>query len=142
MVPHRSTNQARRCLTSLSRREAVLSLLYGTTCLQTHFLSIYTPPVRRRRSLHSLHHLHPYPTSVSHLFYIFEHRCVCSKIAYSKQNTKTISISLVLLVRRGFTPPEIGSPQSVFVLKMKTLRLLTPIFTSVFNVTLTCVCNL
>ena len=29
VVPHRSTNQARQCLTSLSRREAVLSLLYG-----------------------------------------------------------------------------------------------------------------
>ena len=29
MVPHRSTNQARTCLTSLSRREAVLSCWYG-----------------------------------------------------------------------------------------------------------------
>ena len=29
MVPHRSTNWTRQCLTSLSRREAVLSLLYG-----------------------------------------------------------------------------------------------------------------
>ncbi len=29
MVPHRSTNRARRCLTSLSRREAVLSSWYG-----------------------------------------------------------------------------------------------------------------
>jgi hypothetical protein len=29
VVPHRSTNQARRCLTSLSRREAVLSTWYG-----------------------------------------------------------------------------------------------------------------
>ena len=29
VVPHRSTNQARQCLTSLSRREAVLSLFYG-----------------------------------------------------------------------------------------------------------------
>ena len=29
MVPHRSTNQARTCLTSLSRREAVLSSWYG-----------------------------------------------------------------------------------------------------------------
>ena len=32
MVPHRSTNQARQCLTSLSRQEAVLSLLYGHSC--------------------------------------------------------------------------------------------------------------
>ena len=32
VVPHRSTNQARQCLTSLSRREAVLSLLYGRSC--------------------------------------------------------------------------------------------------------------
>ena len=29
VVPHRSTNLARQCLTSLSRREAVLSLWYG-----------------------------------------------------------------------------------------------------------------
>ena len=29
VVPHRSTNLARKCLTSLSRREAVLSLWYG-----------------------------------------------------------------------------------------------------------------
>ncbi len=29
VVPHRSTNRARRCLTSLSRREAVLSSWYG-----------------------------------------------------------------------------------------------------------------
>ena len=29
VVPHRSTNLARRCLTSLSRREAVLSSWYG-----------------------------------------------------------------------------------------------------------------
>ena len=34
MVPHRSTNQARQCLTSLSRREAVLSLWFGRS--QTH----------------------------------------------------------------------------------------------------------
>ena len=32
VVPHRSTNQARRCLTSLSRREAVLSTWYGRSC--------------------------------------------------------------------------------------------------------------
>ena len=29
VVPHRSTNRTRTCLTSLSRREAVLSCLYG-----------------------------------------------------------------------------------------------------------------
>ena len=29
VVPHRSTNWTRQCLTSLSRREAVFSLLYG-----------------------------------------------------------------------------------------------------------------
>ena len=42
MVPHRSTNWARQCLTSLSRREAVLSLLYGTTWLSRQFETIYT----------------------------------------------------------------------------------------------------
>ena len=33
VVPHRSTNTARACLTSLSGREAVLSCLYGRSCL-------------------------------------------------------------------------------------------------------------
>ena len=33
VVPHRSTNRARRCLTLLSRREAVLSSWYGRSCL-------------------------------------------------------------------------------------------------------------
>ena len=37
MVPHRSTNRARACLTSLSRREAVLSCWYGRS--QTNPLS-------------------------------------------------------------------------------------------------------
>ncbi len=32
VVPHRSTNLARQCLTSLSKREAVLSLWYGRSC--------------------------------------------------------------------------------------------------------------
>ena len=32
VVPHLSTNWARRCLTSLSRREAVLSSWYGRSC--------------------------------------------------------------------------------------------------------------
>ncbi len=44
MVPHRSTNQARRCLTSLSRREAVLSTWYGRSC---HFkaIKIHNQPI-------------------------------------------------------------------------------------------------
>ena len=33
MVPHRSTNLTRRCLTSLSGREAVLSSWYGRSCM-------------------------------------------------------------------------------------------------------------
>ena len=32
VVPHRSTNWARRCLTSQSERDAVLSSLYGRSC--------------------------------------------------------------------------------------------------------------
>lgn len=34
VVPHRSTSLARQCLTSLSRREAVLSLWYGRSCTE------------------------------------------------------------------------------------------------------------
>jgi hypothetical protein len=41
VVPHHSTNQARRCLTSLSRREAVLSTWYGRSCC-TQVISTYT----------------------------------------------------------------------------------------------------
>ena len=45
VVPHRSTNLARQCLTSLSRREAVLSLWYGRSCrigtLQTVETALY-----------------------------------------------------------------------------------------------------
>ena len=44
MVPHRSTNRARRCLTSLSRREAVLSSLYGRSCHKQCHQSIHTLP--------------------------------------------------------------------------------------------------
>lgn len=42
VVPHRSTNRARRCLTSLSRREAVLSSWYGRSWFQSCFTRIHT----------------------------------------------------------------------------------------------------
>ena len=32
VVPHRNTNRAQLCLTSLSRRQAVLSSWYGLSC--------------------------------------------------------------------------------------------------------------
>ena len=38
VVPHRSTNRARTCLTSLSRREAVLSCWYGRSCLSRDYI--------------------------------------------------------------------------------------------------------
>ena len=42
VVPHRSTNLARQCLTSLSSREAILSLWYGRSCrIGTIHLSLY-----------------------------------------------------------------------------------------------------
>ena len=40
VVPHRSTNSTRQCLTSLSRREAVLSLWYGRSCKWHWFFSL------------------------------------------------------------------------------------------------------
>ena len=40
VVPHRSTNLARQCLTSLSRREAVLSLWCGRSWILSYFLKI------------------------------------------------------------------------------------------------------
>ena len=47
VVPHRSTNLARRCLTSLSRREAVLSSWYGRSCHKQQILNIYTTHIMR-----------------------------------------------------------------------------------------------
>ena len=41
VVPHRSTNKSRSCLTSLSRREAVLSWLYGPSCQNMQVHTIY-----------------------------------------------------------------------------------------------------
>ena len=55
VVPHRSTNQARQCLTSLSRREAVLSLLYGYSCFQT-----------AKNYFIKQHHLAPQPLTLSY----------------------------------------------------------------------------
>eukprot|EP00985_Skeletonema_marinoi_P022691 scaffold14622_cov86-Skeletonema_marinoi.AAC.5 len=48
VVPHRSTNLARQCLTSLSRREAVLSLWYGRS------LKGYEHADKHARTRHSL----------------------------------------------------------------------------------------
>jgi hypothetical protein len=42
VVPHRSTNQARTCLTSLSGREAVLSCWYGRSRHQVTPQLIFT----------------------------------------------------------------------------------------------------
>ena len=42
VVPHRSTNRARQCLTSLSRREAVLSLWFGRSRHTPSFVTSYT----------------------------------------------------------------------------------------------------
>ena len=44
VVPHRSTNLARACLTSLSRREAVLSCWYGRSHYCESSLTTYTIP--------------------------------------------------------------------------------------------------
>ena len=46
VVPHRSTNLARQCLTSLSRREAVLSLWYGRSWHKDK-IKIYKPQYLR-----------------------------------------------------------------------------------------------
>ena len=42
VVPHRSTNRARQCLTSLSRREAVLSLWFGRSQHKSPSVTSYT----------------------------------------------------------------------------------------------------
>ena len=52
VVPHRSTNTARACLTSLSGREAVLSCLYGRSCHQKPYRNIQPIPT----NLQSIHH--------------------------------------------------------------------------------------
>ena len=67
VVPHRSTNQARGCLTSLSRREAVLSSWYGRSCLHqtsmqyiTHTHTIHTQYTQIRTHTHiNMYTLYP-----------------------------------------------------------------------------------
>ena len=44
VVPHRSTNQARTCLTSLSGREAVLSCWYGRIHHHNSIFALSSPP--------------------------------------------------------------------------------------------------
>ena len=51
VVPHRSTNQARRCLTSLSRREAVLSSWYGRSCPTQALLPIQSNTYQIRQAI-------------------------------------------------------------------------------------------
>ena len=54
VVPHRSTNQARTCLTSLSGREAVLSCWYGRSHYTRHINSTiqykHCPPLQKNIS--------------------------------------------------------------------------------------------
>ena len=51
VVPHRSTSLARQCLTSLSRREAVLSLWYGRSCWFSCILTFIKLLIKRYRLL-------------------------------------------------------------------------------------------
>ena len=57
VVPHRSTNQARTCLTSLSGREAVLSCWYGRSHYTRHINSTiqykHCPPLHTKEYLAS-----------------------------------------------------------------------------------------
>lgn len=46
VVPHRSTNRARACLTSLSRREAVLSCWYGRSRVEATKIILYTVTIQ------------------------------------------------------------------------------------------------
>ena len=54
VVPHRSTNLARSCLTSLSRREAVLSWLYGRSC----YLQPFPNPWSHHKRIHFIPLIH------------------------------------------------------------------------------------
>ena len=80
MVPHRSTNQARRCLTSLSRREAVLSSWYGRSCLHQTSMQYITHTHTIHTNTHTYTHKHvhsisnilcPTPTPTYLISYLF-----------------------------------------------------------------------
>jgi hypothetical protein len=112
VVPHRSTNRARQCLTSQSERDAVLSLLYGrswkTTAKQCiKQLLFQQEPIHRRKT-----------TLIDILLAIMGqgwssaaappevvriHNCVCARarelchqpeFGYVRACTETISVSL------------------------------------------------
>ena len=55
VVPHRSTNLARSCLTSLSRREAVLSWLYGRSWRWWHHCCITSRCLLRKYCIQVWH---------------------------------------------------------------------------------------
>ena len=69
MVPHRSTNQARTCLTSLSRREAVLSCWYGRSRIVAKNTSIHIQLKKHMLCLlsHYTKYLYRYNTAVTEL---------------------------------------------------------------------------
>ena len=56
MVPHRSTNRARCCLTSLSGREAVLSTWYGRVCKHDSMHNTYTYKTNKQQKPHNNNH--------------------------------------------------------------------------------------
>ena len=62
VVPHRSTNQARTYLNSLSRREAVLSCWYGRSYLRSSHIASLTRTTTYSTHAHNLLNSTRYPT--------------------------------------------------------------------------------
>ena len=113
VVPHRSTNLARQCLTSLSRREAVLSLWYGRSWTYTTFLHIYTLTLTLTLTLTcTTHHylplgtVHPIHTSTIQLHYYTYNPFQTTQLqhVYNKQHTSF-----------SYRIAGIGTPDVVFL---------------------------
>ena len=62
VVPHRSTNRARHCLTSQSERDAVLSMWYGRSCPHCKFF-IHLFHFTLNNNCHCFVHKSPQPHS-------------------------------------------------------------------------------
>ena len=86
VVPHRSTNQARTCLTSLSRREAVLSCWYGRSYSLT---TINRTPTAHKTRTHPEHTNHTQIANISHTNH------ATTSLTSSQHNTNQSAFSIL-----------------------------------------------
>ena len=86
VVPHRSTNLARTCLTSQSRRDAVLSCLYGRSHQYHHNITLIYPTTHNNQSITQNTNTQP-QTPIQLIQHTHHHTHI---ITYNSYNTPTI----------------------------------------------------